>query len=424
VRRLFALCAVFSFAPASVLAQDKSETVLRAVHDCDRSDLKDPDRIIQACSLLLNVMPHPIRYFNRGSVYLLKGDDDRALTDFNEAIRLNPRFTEAYVSRAFSYHRKGEYDRALRDCDDAIRLGPINVSPYLYRGDVWEKAGDRAKAIEDYNKVLVLLARTEVEERMQARARRRLAELQTLPPPGPTAAAPSTARLSGRRVALVIGNARYKVEPLRNPGNDAAAVAEALEKVLKFDKVIARQDLSLEGFRTALREFSREVAGADLGVVYFAGHGTESGGRNYLIPVDAALAKASDLELEAVALDAVLAQLNGVRKLKLVILDACRNNIFPLAGATRKMSRGLSRIEPDENTLVIYAAKDGTTADDGVGRMHSPFTAALLKHIGTPSLELRFLFGKVRDDVLIATGRAQQPYVYGTLGGEPVFLRP
>ena len=73
---------------------------------------------------------------------------------------------------------------------------------------------------------------------------------------------------------------------------------------------------------------------------------------------------------------------------------------------------------------MIYAAKDGTTADDGVGRTHSPFTAALLKHIATPGLELRFLFGKVRDDVLIATGRAQQPYVYGTLGGEPVFLRP
>ena len=73
---------------------------------------------------------------------------------------------------------------------------------------------------------------------------------------------------------------------------------------------------------------------------------------------------------------------------------------------------------------MIYAAKDGTTADDGVGRKHSPFAAALLKHIATPGLELRFLFGKVRDDVLTATGRAQQPYVYGTLGGEPVFLRP
>ena len=202
---------------------------------------------------------------------------------------------------------------------------------------------------------------------------------------------------------------------MENPVNDARAVASMFER-LHFDKVIFRQNLGIEGFRSALMEISREAVGAKLAVVYFAGHGAEFGGRNYLIPVDAGLAKAGDLDLEAIALDTVLSQLAGVTMLKLVILDACRNNMFPFAGSKRSGSRGLGRVEPAKDTLVWYAAKDGTTAEDGVGRPHSPFTDALLKRIGTPGLELRFLVGEVRDDVLAATGQMQEPHIYGSLG--------
>ena len=226
-----------------------------------------------------------------------------------------------------------------------------------------------------------------------------------------------------RRVALVIGNADYKIGPLQNPVSDAAAVAEAFEKALKFDKVILRRNLGAEGFRAALLELSREASGAELGVVYFAGHGTEVGGKNFLIPVDASLARASALALEAIPLDAVLEQLDGVRKLKLVILDACRNNIFQLSGAKRSQGRGLVRIEPEGNTLVAFAAKEGTTADDGKGR-HSPYTAALLKHIATPGLEINLLFRRVRTDVLAATGGSQQPAEYHSLGDKEIFLVP
>jgi uncharacterized caspase-like protein len=244
------------------------------------------------------------------------------------------------------------------------------------------------------------------------------------PPPAaaPVAPAPQTASL-GRRVALVIGNAAYKIGPLQNPGNDAVAVARALQDVLRFDKVILKQDVTAEGFRSALREFAREAAGAALGLVYYAGHGTEVGGKNFLIPVDAMLAKAGDLDLEAIALETVMQQLAGVTTMKLVVLDACRNNIFPLAGANRSGTRGLFRVEPEDNMLVFYAAKDGTTAEDGVGRRNSPFTEAFLKHVVTPGLELRFLFGEVRDDVMAATGRIQQPHVYGTLGRTKIYLR-
>src|SRR5262249_9145243 len=150
-----------------------------------------------------------------------------------------------------------------------------------------------------------------------------------------------------RRVALVIGNADYKLGPLQNPVTDAEAMAKTLEKELKFDKGILKKDLNGDGFRAALREFARESVGAGVALVYYAGHGTENGNKNYLIPVDAQLAKAGDLDLEAIALDTVIAQLSGVTKLKLVILDACRTNAFPLAGANRGTSRGLYRVEPE-----------------------------------------------------------------------------
>jgi hypothetical protein len=242
------------------------------------------------------------------------------------------------------------------------------------------------------------------------------------PPPTLSAHAPTTP--VGRRVALVIGISGYKVGPLANPVNDATAMAEALEKQLKFDKVALKLDIGREALLAALRDFSREATSAGLALVYFAGHGTEVGGQNYLIPADAMLAKASDLSLEAIPLATVLAQIEGAQKLKLVILDSCRNNIFPLAGKERGKTRGLARVEPGRNTLIVYAAKHGSVAADGVGGKHSPFTAALLKHIAARH-EVQRLFREVRDDVLDATAQQdepQEPYVYGSLGREQFYL--
>ena len=226
----------------------------------------------------------------------------------------------------------------------------------------------------------------------------------------------------GKRVALVIGNADYRIGRLANPVNDAEAVADVLEKQLKLHKVILKRNLNLDGLRAALREMARESAGAELGLIYFAGHGIEVAGRNFLIPTDAALETARDVKLEAIELDTVLEHLDGVAKLRLVILDACRNNPFP--AAKRGGSRGLGRIEPAGGTLVAYAAKEGTTAHDGQGDRHSPFTSALLKHIVMPGVDVRRVFGYVSEDVLAATARAQEPYLYGRLGGDEVHLLP
>jgi uncharacterized protein YecT (DUF1311 family) len=230
--------------------------------------------------------------------------------------------------------------------------------------------------------------------------------------------------VQAKRVALIVGNADYKVGPLQNPVNDATAIADALRNKLRFDNVILKRNVGAEAFRVALGEFRQQAMGADLAVIYFAGHGIEIGGRNFLIPVDATLAQVGDVELQAIALDTVLKQLGGVRKLRLVILDACRNNPFAIAGAKRNLIRGLSRVEPEDNTLIAYAAKDGTTADDGPGRLHSPFTEALLTHIGTPGVDVRFLFAHVRNEVMKMTHREQQPHLYGTLGPDQLFLLP
>jgi hypothetical protein len=232
-------------------------------------------------------------------------------------------------------------------------------------------------------------------------------------------AAPAEAR----RVALMVGNADYKVGTLLNPVNDAVAMAEIFASRLKFDKVMLKRNLGAADFRRALLEFGREASGAEVGAIYFAGHGVEVDGKNFLIPVDAGLASAGDLNLEAILLDTVLDQLAGAN-LKLVILDACRNSPYAVAGGKRTVQRGLSALEPEGNTLVAYAAKGGTTADDGPGGRHSPFTAALLKHIATPGLEINFIFRRVRDDVIAATHNGQHPHVYGALGSREFYLVP
>ena len=374
-------------------------------------------------------------YGARAGLYEKKGDYDRAFADYTEAIRLD-RFDSDYYyrKRGDLYARKGSHDSAIADYTTAISLGGFTIVAYVARGQAWEAKGHRANAIEDYNnaievynKALALVGTVRQDERdAQAVARTRLAALQAAsqasapepkaPTAAPVTAGPPSIKL-GRRVALVIGNAAYvKWSALLNPGKDAAAVAAALEKQLGFDKVILKLDLTEKGFKAALIEFAQVAAGADVGLIYYAGHGMEAGGRNFLIPVDAEPPTPANLDLYAIPLDAVTRRLDGVGRLKLVVLDACRSNPFDRGG------RGLAAVEPDDNTLVVYAAKHGTTASDGPGLGHSPFTQAFLQHVTKPGVEVRQLFGYVRDETLKLTKRAQQPWTYGTLGGDPLYL--
>lgn len=180
--------------------------------------------------------------------------------------------------------------------------------------------------------------------------------------------------------------------------------------------------------RRVIRDFSEMTRDADMAVVFFAGHGIEVDGSNFLIPTDAKLERDIDIEDEAIALDRVVRMLEPAKKLRLVILDACRDNPFARTMkrtmVSRSVGRGLAKVEPPtSDTLIAFAAKAGSLAGDGDG-IHSPFTAALLKHIATPGLDLRIVFGRVRDEVIKNTSNRQEPFVYGSLGGSNVALVP
>jgi len=231
-----------------------------------------------------------------------------------------------------------------------------------------------------------------------------------------------------KRVALVIGNSAYQnATPLANPANDAAKVAATL-KSAGFDIVDSRRDLAGAESRRALRDFADRARDADIAVVYYAGHGIEVNGSNYLIPVDARLERDTDIYDEALSLDRILIAIEPAKKLRLVILDACRDNPFAKSMkrtvATRAVGQGLAQIEPNSpNVLIAYSAKAGSTAIDGAGD-NSPFTEALTQYIARPGLDVRRAFGFVRDEVLKTTGYRQEPFVYGSLGGEDVPLVP
>lgn len=231
--------------------------------------------------------------------------------------------------------------------------------------------------------------------------------------------------LAADRVALVIGNGAYqKVATLSNPPRDATDIGRALER-LNF-KVTQLNNANAAEMRKAIMEFGRTTEGAEMAVVFYAGHGMEVGGENWLIPIDAELRSDADVESETVSLRSINVQVSKSRQLGLVILDACRNNPFAAKMKrsinTRAVTRGLAPTEPTDNVLVAYAARDGTMANDGDGR-NSPFTTALLQHIETPGLEVSFLFRRVRDDVMRATKREQQPFVYGSLSKEELYLK-
>lgn len=234
--------------------------------------------------------------------------------------------------------------------------------------------------------------------------------------------------LAERRVALTISNSAYqKVPKLANPANDAAAMA-AMLKAAGFDSVESRANLSAIELRRSLRDFAVRTRDADIAVVYYAGHGIELDGTNYLIPIDATLETDGDVLDETLPLDRVLFAVEPAKQLRLVILDACRDNPFARTMkrtiASRAIGRGLAKVEPTTpNTMIAFAAKAGSTASDGDSR-NSPFAAALVEHLPKPGLDLRRAFGFVRDDVLKNTGNKQEPYVYGSLGGNDVPLVP
>ncbi|MBR0777503.1 tetratricopeptide repeat protein [Bradyrhizobium diazoefficiens] len=381
-------------------------------------------------------------YLNRGNVYRDSGDNDRAIADYNEAIRLRPNFAIAFTSRGWAYGNKGDNDRAMADYNEATRLDPKYPWPYVNRGLLHEKAGDTARARSSFEAALKLLPPDGRgwQKQLLKTAQDHLAALPS--PPSAVAAAPSQAQTTvvvtapsiaaalpvpgERRVALVIGNSAYENAPaLLNPERDARLVAGVLNRI-GFTSVTLLTNLRKDALVGALRDFAALAEKADWAAIYYAGHGMEVGGINYLVPVDAKIGADRDIGFEAVPLDQVLNAAERASRLRLVILDACRDNPFKmkmkrtLTVASRSVSGGLAAIEPAAGTMVVYAAKDGQQASDGDGA-NSPFAMAFAKNVQTPGLEVRRLFDYVRDDVMEMTRNEQQPFSYGSISGRRDF---
>jgi branched-chain amino acid transport system substrate-binding protein len=240
-------------------------------------------------------------------------------------------------------------------------------------------------------------------------------------------AVPTAAQAAEKRIALVIGNANYTTVPrLPNASNDARAIGQTL-KSLGFQVELALNQPA-NNLRDTVQRFSRQSAAADVAFVFYAGHGVEVGGRNYLVPVDAHLKTDMDVVFEAISLDLVMQAVEPAKSLRIIVLDACRDNPFVnrmtiTSGGSRGIGHGLARVDPPGDTLVAYAAKAGSTALDGTGP-NSPFTTALLKHMPTPGLEIGFMFRRVRDTVMELTNRQQEPFVYGSVGAREIYLSP
>lgn len=444
-----------------------------------RKTMGEYDKAIADFGVAIGLMPkNPKYYANRGDAYRLSGNLDRALQEQNKSIEMYAGGAGVWLGlsiRGDTYRYMGEYDRALADYNEALRYEPDFVPPYTGRGLTYERMGDLVRAKAEFEKALAITTggRGDISKSARETAEARLAALSSgapqpkfVPTPGratsvtsiPTqvAAAPivapavvkATIAKQGRRAALVIGNAAYtSISALANPPRDADKIAEAL-RAIGFETVTLAVDAPRAKMVEALRAFAAAADKSDWAMVYYAGHGIEVNGVNYLVPVDAKLTSDRDVLFEAVPLDQVMTAIDGAKKLKLVMLDACRDNPFaaalaaaasaPVAAApaasaqvasagdsrsakTRSAGRGLSEVKVAGASLVVYAAKHGQTALDGEGG-NSPFAVAVVQRLATPGVEINKLFRLVRDDVMESTAGRQEPFTYGSLPGREDFF--
>lgn len=422
---------------------------LKAIADYDMSIKADPRSAFS--------------FQNRGIAKEALGDLDGALADINQAIRLDPTLPQPLINRTAIWRAKNDLDRAIADGSEAIRLAkekpPVNIvtppnsvliSGYTHRALAYEAKGDYAHAKDDYKAALAIVASDAGSKANQATAKVRLSlvtDAAVLVPrdaPSPTtqptaapasqqtgaAPAPSPApAIRGTRMALVIGNGAYaRIKALPNPPNDARAVAKSLRDIGFI--VSEGVDLDRTAMQKMTREFLREAARAQVVVVYYAGHGVQVDGRNYLIPVDVELKPGASMTETMIDMDTIMAGLDDQVRTNILIFDACRNNPMAQQVAAAGSSRGIegasglaapsslgSGATLGAGTLIAFATAPGQVALDGEGA-NSPFSAALSHHIGTPGLEVQQMLTRVRAEVVSTTQNKQVPWSNSSLLGE------
>jgi uncharacterized caspase-like protein len=234
---------------------------------------------------------------------------------------------------------------------------------------------------------------------------------------GAVAQAPVERAAPNSRVALVIGNATYRDSPLINPVNDARALSTAL-RAAGFE-VIELHNQNAAAMRRAIREFGEKLRGRDAGLFYFAGHGVQVRGRNFLVPVDADIKYEDEIEDQSVEIGLVLSKMESAKaRVNLVVLDACRNN--PFARSSRSGQNGLAAMEAPLGTLIAYATSPGQVASDGMGA-NGLYTSYLVREMGEPGLKVEDVFKRVRASVRVASAGRQIPWENTSLEGDFYF---
>ena len=317
---------------------------------------------------------------------------------------------EILIDNGKTKFSKAEFDQRTKQYERQIALGfrPIQV----VESQIKEQADREAEAIRQAEmkkrEEEIIIARREQKEREEKEEAERKKN-------APTNAI--TMQKSIKAFALVIGNSAYPGSSrLKNPVNDARAFSSKLRELgFKVTEVI---DTDRSKLVNTLSQFSRTASDADLSLLFYAGHGVQITGTNYMLPIDLNLNDLTQAPLQGISLnDVVEKYLPG--KTKLVFLDACRDNPL-MQVASRSVSKGLAPINVSEGTLISYATKDGSVAQDGEGN-NSPFTSALLEHIGDPD-DIAVVLRKVRERVMKTTGNKQQPWEYGSLTGGALVL--
>jgi tetratricopeptide (TPR) repeat protein len=340
---------------------------------------------------------------DRGIVFLDIRDLDRAQADFNAALRINPNAAPAYANRGICFAHRERYDLAIADLDRAIALEP-DWSPYYHNRALFHLLAehyDRAEA--DALHALKLapdVGRAEMIVQ-QARAAKAAIDARKLAPPNKA------------RVALVIGNGKYLYgPPLPNPAHDAEDVARELAKLGYTIYGYPKTDLTRREMLAAINAFFDAAKGAESAIAWYSGHGQEfveidgDFGRNYVIPADANINSSKDIRTQGVALGELLMAVMPAKGLRMVLVDACRDNAFkpsiPFRGFTREGRLGM---------FVVYSTKPGTTASDGTGR-NSPFAAAFLAELQASGKDdLRTVLARVAKRTATATRNQQLPEV-------------
>lgn len=396
--------------------------------------LKQWDAALKDCDEALRQEPLNGTFISgRARVLLELGRTEEALTAAELALRVSGNRAGALRVHGLVLAALGRHVEAIDDFSSSIQLDDdATAGTYARRAASYEALGMRTQALADYRKATELEVTTPSERELRIRARQKVAELEALiaAAPASTATLPKEAAkpiAMGRRIALVIGIGAYEaITPLPNPSNDAKAMAAVFRR-LGFAEVMELANPSRARLEEAVKNFGDKAAEADWAVVFYAGHGMQIDGRNFLIPADATLGRASHVEYETVPLDRVMGSASEAKKLGLVILDACRNNPFLQrmrqdGRSSRAIGVGLARVEPKRGELVAFATRDGHLAADGAGA-DSPFTEGMLEHIEEPDIDIRLFFSKVRDTVLAKTRNEQEPFTYHSLPGEGLFFK-